>query len=164
MNLNIILKVIKMRFKYLFVGLMLLILATSITAIAAADDYESLGDYTFDIPDGFKILDKTNETLTMQAEENHTVVVYKLDEISDFEGIKSIVEELGAKFGDDQTFQSGNFNVTQSNFTSDDIQGWAYVCDDGSGSGILVVDSLPAGDDAPSPEDNPARQVVDSLE
>ena len=40
-----------MRFKYLFVGLMLLILATSITAIAAADDYESLGDYTFDIPE-----------------------------------------------------------------------------------------------------------------
>ena len=150
-----------MRFKYLFVGLMLLILATSITAIAAADDYESLGDYTFDIPDGY---DKTNETLTMQAEENHTVVVYKLDEISDFEGIKSIVEELGAKFGDNQTFQSGNFNVTQTNFTSDDIQGLAYVCDDGSGGGLLVVDSLPAGEDAPSPEDNPGRQVVDSLE
>ena len=153
-----------MRFKYLFVGLMLLILATSITAIAAADDYESLGDYTFDIPDGYKILDKTNETLTMQAEENHTVIVYKLDEISDFEGIKSIVKELGAKFGDNQTFQSGNFNVTQTNFTFKDIKGLAYVCDDGSGGNIFVAYGLPTSDDDPSPEDNPAKIVLDSLE
>ena len=153
-----------MRFKYLFVGLMLLILATSITAIAADDDYESLGDYTFDIPDGYKLVDKTNEMITFQADENHSVIVYKLDNANDFDSLKSLAEELGAKFGDNQTFQSGNFNVTQTNFTSDDIQGWAYVCDDGSGGGLLVVDSLPAGEDAPSPEDNPGRQVVDSLE
>ena len=44
-----------MRFKYLFLGFMLLILAGSMTAIAAADDYESVGDYTFDIPDGYQV-------------------------------------------------------------------------------------------------------------
>ena len=49
-----------MRFKYLFLGLMLLILAGSMTAIAAADDYASLGDYTFDIPDGYQVADKTD--------------------------------------------------------------------------------------------------------
>lgn len=49
-----------MRFKYLFLGLMLLILAGSMTAIVAADDYESLGDYTFDIPDGYQVIDKTD--------------------------------------------------------------------------------------------------------
>ena len=68
-----------MRFKYLFLSLMLLILARSITAIAAADDYESLGDYTFDIPDGYQVADKTDEMLTMQADDNHSVLVYKYD-------------------------------------------------------------------------------------
>ena len=164
MNLNIILKVIKMRFKYLFVGLMLLILATSITAIAAADDYESLGDYTFDIPDGYKLVDKTNEMITFQADENHSVIVYKLDNANDFDSLKSLAEELGAKFGDNQTFQSGNFNVTQSNFTFKDIKGLAYVCDDGSGGNIFVAYGLPTSEDDPSLEDNPAKVVLDSLE
>ena len=153
-----------MRFKYLFVGLMLLILATSITAIAADDDYESLGDYTFDIPDGYKLVDKTNEMITFQADENHSVIVYKLDNANDFDSLKSLAEELGAKFGDNQTFQSGNFNVTQSNFTFKDIKGLAYVCDDGSGGNIFVAYGLPTSDDDPSPEDNPAKVVLDSLE
>ena len=153
-----------MRFKYLFVGLMLLILATSITAIAAADDYESLGDYTFDIPDGYKLVDKTNEMITFQADENHSVIVYKLDNANDFDSLKSLAEELGAKFGDNQTFQSGNFNVTQSNFTFKDIKGLAYVCDDGSGGNIFVAYGLPTSEDNPSPEDNPAKIVLDSLE
>ena len=153
-----------MRFKYLFVGLMLLILATSITAIAAADDYESLGDYTFDIPDGYKLVDKTNEMITFQADEDHSVIVYKLDNANDFDSLKSLAEELGAKFGDNQTFQSGNFNVTQSNFTFKDIKGLAYVCDDGSGGNIFVAYGLPGSEDDPSPEDNPAKVVLDSLE
>jgi hypothetical protein len=153
-----------MRFKYLFVGLMLLILATSITAIAAADDYESLGDYTFDIPDGYKLVDKNNEMITFQADENHSVIVYKLDNANDFDSLKSLAEELGAKFGDNQTFQSGNFNVTQSNFTFKDIKGLAYVCDDGSGGNIFVAYGLPTSEDDPSPEDNPAKVVLDSLE
>ena len=153
-----------MRFKYLFVGLMLLILATSITAIAAADDYESLGDYTFDIPDGYKLVDKTNEMITFQADENHSMIVYKLDNANDFDSLKSLAEELGAKFGDNQTFQSGNFNVTQSNFTFKDIKGLAYVCDDGSGGNIFVAYGLPTSEDDPSPEDNPAKVVLDSLE
>ena len=153
-----------MRFKYLFVGLMLFILATSITAIAAADDYESLGDYTFDIPDGYKLVDKTNEMITFQADENHSVIVYKLDNANDFDSLKSLAEELGAKFGDNQTFQSGNFNVTQSNFTFKDIKGLAYVCDDGSGGNIFVAYGLPTSEDDPSPEDNPAKVVLDSLE
>ena len=58
-----------MRFKYLFLGLMLLILAGSMTAIAAADDYESLGDYTFDIPDGYQVTDKTDEMVTIWISE-----------------------------------------------------------------------------------------------
>ena len=143
---------------------MLFILATSITAIAAADDYESLGDYTFDIPDGYKLVDKTNEMITFQADENHSVIVYKLDNANDFDSLKSLAEELGAKFGDNQTFQSGNFNVTQSNFTFKDIKGLAYVCDDGSGGNIFVAYGLPTSEDDPSPEDNPAKVVLDSLE
>ncbi len=152
-----------MRFKYLFLSFMLLILACSITAIAAEDDYGSLGDYTFDIPDGYEVVDQNDEMFTMQADDNHSVVVYKLESASDFEDLKVLVEEFGAKIGEEKSFQSGNFNVTQCDFTFQDIQGLAYVCDDGSGS-MLVAYGLPGSEDAPDVNDNPARQVVDSLE
>ena len=65
-----------MRFKNIFLSVMILILVGSMTAIAAADDYESLGDYTFDIPDGYQVTDKTDEMVTMQVDEDHPIIVY----------------------------------------------------------------------------------------
>ena len=69
-----------MRFKYLFLGLMLLILAGSMTAIAAADDYESLGDYTFDIPDGYQVKMLSNQEALMSL---HTATLtWKIKDFS----------------------------------------------------------------------------------
>ena len=65
-----------MRFKYLFLGFLFFLLAGSITAIAADDNYASLGDYTFDIPDGYQIIDENDNSVTMQQDDNHSVIVY----------------------------------------------------------------------------------------
>ena len=133
----------------------------SIAAAAAADDYESLGDYTFDIPDGYQVVDKDNEVVTMEADENHSVVVYKLDALSDADTFISLLEATGCEFANEETFQSGSFDVTGYSFTYLDIQGNLYVCNDG-GTPILVADSIPASEDASA--DSPAMQVVNSLE
>ena len=150
-----------MKFKYLLLSLMLLIMVGSIAAAAAADDYESLGDYTFDIPDGYQVVDKDNEAVTMEADENHSVVVYKLDALSDADTFISLLEATGCEFGEEDTFQSGSFDVSGYSFTYLDIQGNLYVCNDG-GTPILVFDSIPASEDASA--DSPAMQVVNSLE
>ena len=152
-----------MRFKYLFLSLMLLILACSITAIAAADDYESLGDYTFDIPDGYSVVNKTDEMVMMQSDEDHAVVVYKLDAVSDFDLVKSLLEDAGCEFSDEETFQAGSFDVSQYSYNYTEIQGTLYVCNDG-GNPILVAEVLPVGEDSAAIEGSPAKQVVDSLE
>lgn len=153
-----------MRFKYFFLSLMLLILLGSIAAVAAQDDYESLGDYTFDIPDGYQVADKDDSMLSMQADDDHTVIVYKLDSASDLDLFKSLLEDQGCKFADEDTFQSGSFDVSQNSYKYMDIQGFLYVCDDGSGTPILVAYGVPSSEDAPAADDNPARAVVDSLE
>ena len=150
-----------MRFKYLFLSLMLFIMVGSIAAAAAADDYESLGDYTFDIPDGYHVVDKDNEMVTMQIDEDHSVIVYKLDSVSDVDTFMSLLETTGCKFSDEETFQSGSFDVSGYSFTYLDIQGNLYICNDG-GTPILVADAIPASEDAS--EDSPAMQVVNSLE
>ena len=107
-----------MRFKYLFLGFMLLILAGSMTAIAAADDYESLGDYTFDIPDGYQVTDKTDEMVTMQVDEDHPIIVYKLDSVADVDSFISLLETTGCKLVSEDAFQAGSFNVTPYGFLS----------------------------------------------
>ena len=65
-----------------------MIMVTSIGAIAAADDYESVGDYTFDIPDGYQVVDKDDVSVGMELDENHTVLVYQLDGASDINFFK----------------------------------------------------------------------------
>ena len=146
-----------MRFKYLFLGLMLLIVAGSMTAIAAADDYESLGDYTFDIPDGYQVTDKTDEMVTMQVDEDHPIIVY-------VDSFISLLETTGCKLVSEDAFQAGSFNVTPYGYTYLDAQGFFYICDDGKGTPILVASSGPSTEDPLTVDDNPARLVVDSLE
>ncbi|WP_325192824.1 hypothetical protein [Methanobrevibacter ruminantium] len=153
-----------MRFKYLFLGLMLLILAGSMTAIAAADDYEPLGDYTFDIPDGYQVTDKTDEMVIMQVDEDHPIIVYKLDSVADVDSFISLLETTGCKFSSEDAFQAGSFDVTSYGYTYLDAQGFFYICDDGKGTPILVASSGPSTEGPLTVDDNPARIVVDSLE
>ena len=154
----------KMKFKYLFLGVMLLILAGSMTAIAAADDYESLGDYTFDIPDGYQVTDKDNEMVIMEVDEDHPIVVYKLDSTTDIDSFMSLLETTGCELVSEDAFQAGSFNVTPFAYTYLDAQGFFYICDDGKGTPILVASSGPSTEDPLTVDDNPARIVVDSLE
>lgn len=152
-----------MRFKYLFLSLMLLILACSITAIAAADDYESLGDYTFDIPDGYQVVDSDDVSVGMELDENHTVLVYQLDSASDISVFKTMLEAAGCEFTDGHDLKVGNFDVSQSTYKFEDTQGNFYICSDG-GKPILVADGMLASEELPAAEDSPAYQVVSSLE
>ena len=153
-----------MKFKYLFLGFMLLILAGSMTAIAAADDYESLGDYTFDIPDGYQVTDKDNEMVIMQVDDDHPIIVYKLDSVADVDSFMSLLETTGCEFTSEDAFQAGSFDVSPYGYTYLDAQGFFYICDDGKDTPILVASSSPSTEDPLTVDDNPARIVVDSLE
>ena len=152
-----------MRFKYMFLGLLILIMVTSVGAIAAADDYESVGDYTFDIPDGYQVGDKDDVSVGMELDENHTVLVYQLDSDSDISLFKTMLEAAGCEFTDGEDLKVGNFDVSQSTYKFEDTQGNFFICSDG-GKPILVADGMPASEELPAAEDSPAYQVVSSLE
>ena len=152
-----------MRFKYLFIGILILIMVTSVGAIAAADDYESVGDYTFDIPDGYQVIDKDNVSVGMELDEDHTVLVYELDSVGDISVFKTMLETAGCQFGDEQNLKVGNFDVIQSSYKLEDTQGYFYICNDG-GKPIVVAEGMPASEELPAAEDGPAYQVISSLE
>ena len=152
-----------MRFKYMFLGILIMIMVTSVGAIAAADDYESVGDYTFDIPDGYQVVDKDDVSVGMELDENHTVLVYQLDAVSDINFFKSMLESAGCEFGDAQELKVGNFEATQSTYKFDETQGYFYICSDG-GKPIVVADGMTGSEELPAVELSPAYQVVNSLE
>ena len=143
---------------------MLLILAGSIAAAAAADDYASLGDYTFDIPDGFNVTDEADDVVDMELDENHTIVVYLFDKTDDFGRFTSLLELQGCNFTDEDPFQAGNFHVNAKTYEYLDIHGRLYTCEDGKGTTMLIASGIPQSEELPSPENDTARQVVDSLE
>ena len=153
-----------MNYKYLFASLMLLILACSITAIAAADDYASLGDYTFDIPSGYEVLSDTNNMITMQADQDHAIVMTLPDSVKEPDEFKAQLEKQGYKFGDEDNYTVGNFDLNQYNYDYQDYQGFLYICDDGNDSPILITLVIPADEDVPSEDDNPVTQIISSLE
>lgn len=153
-----------MKFKYLILSFMLLILVGSIAAIAAEEDYGSLGDYTFDIPDGYEIVNKTDNLLSMQEDTDHAIVMSLPDEVKSSDEFKADLEKQGYEFGDEDTYTSGNFEISQYNYNKDTYQGFLYICDDGNDSPILITYVMPADEDAPDPDDNPVTQIVNSLE
>ena len=153
-----------MKFKYLLLSFMLLILVGSIAAIAADEDYGSLGDYTFDIPDGYQIINKTDKILSMQEDPDHAIIIALPDEVKSSDEFKADLEKQGYEFGDEDNYTSGNFEINQYNYNKDTYQGFLYICDDGNDSPILITYVMPADEDAPDPDDNPVTQIVNSLE
>ena len=153
-----------MKFKYLLLSFMLLILVGSIAAIAADEDYGSLGDYTFDIPDGYQIINKTDKLLSMQEDPDHAIIIALPDEVKSSDEFKADLEKQGYEFGDEDNYTSGNFEINQYNYNKDTYQGFLYICDDGNDSPILITYVMPADEDAPDPDDNPVTQIVNSLE
>lgn len=113
-----------MKFKYLLLSFMLLILVGSIAAIAADEDYGSLGDYTFDIPDGYEIVNKTDNLLSMQEDTDHAIVMSLPDEVKSSDEFKADLEKQGYEFGDEDTYTSGNFEISQYNYNKDTYQGF----------------------------------------
>ena len=102
--------------------------------------------------------------VTMQVDEDHPIIVYKLDSVADVDSFISLLETTGCKLVSEDAFQAGSFNVTPYSFTYMDAQGFFYICDDGNDSPVLVASSSPSTEDPLTVDDNPARLVVDSLE
>lgn len=153
-----------MRYKYLLLSFMLLILVGSVTAIAADEDYGSIGDYTFDIPSGYEIINDTDKMVSMQKDDDHAIVMTLPDTVKGADEFKAELEEQGYKFGDEANYTAGNFDIAQYNYEYESYQGFLYICDDGNDSPILITYVMPGDEDAPSEDDNPVSEILSSLE
>ena len=152
-----------MKYKYLFLSFMLLILVGSITAIAANE--ASIGDYTFTLPDGYTIANQTEDLISMTQDDDHSIVISDPEVVKSSEEFKADLEADGYEFGDEANYTSGNFDIEQYNYNQDSYKGFLYICHDNTDDDevFLITLVMPEDEDTPSEDDNPVSTILSSF-
>ena len=152
-----------MKYKYLFLSFMLLILVGSITAIAANE--ASIGDYTFTLPDGYTIANQTENLISMTQDDDHAIVISDPEVVKSSEEFKADLEADGYEFGDEANYTSGNFDIEQYNYNQDSYKGFLYICHDNTDDDevFLITLVMPEDEDTPSEDDNPVSTILSSF-
>ena len=152
-----------MKFKYLFLSFLVLILAGSIAAIAANE--ASIGDYTFTLPDGYTIANQTEDLISMTQDDDHSIVISDPEVVKSSEEFKADLEADGYEFGDEANYTSGNFDIEQYNYNQDSYKGFLYICHDNTDDDevFLITLVMPEDEDTPSEDDNPVSTILSSF-
>ena len=151
-----------MKYKYLFLSFMLLILVGSITAIAANE--ASIGDYTFTLPDGYTIANQTEDLISMTQDDDHAIVISDPEVVKSSEEFKADLEADGYEFGDEANYTSGNFDIEQYNYNYDSYKGFLYICHDNTDDEVFLITLvMPEDEDTPSEDDNPVSTILSSF-
>ena len=152
-----------MKYRYLFLSFMLLILVGSITAIAANE--ASIGDYTFTLPDGYTIANQTEDLISMTQDDDHAIVISDPEVVKSSEEFKADLEADGYEFGDEANYTSGNFDIEQYNYNQDSYKGFLYICHDNTDDDevFLITLVMPEDEDTPSEDDNPVSTILSSF-
>ena len=152
-----------MKFKYLFLSFLVLILVGSIAAIAANE--ASIGDYTFTLPDGYTIANQTEDLISMTQDDDHSIVISDPEVVKSSEEFKADLEADGYEFGDEANYTSGNFDIEQYNYNQDSYKGFLYICHDNTDDDevFLITLVMPEDEDTPSEDDNPVSTILSSF-
>ena len=155
-----------MKFKYLFLGVMLLILAGSMTAIAAADtdDFGIVGDKAFTVPEDFEIINETDSNVYMEnTDGNQSFVITVLDEDTDPEVLLQVYEDSGYTFNKTYSvYQRGIYRITELEFTYKDYIGLLFICQNGNEC-IFISHGFLDENDFPTDDDKVALELISSI-
>jgi hypothetical protein len=149
-----------MKFNKIFIALLLLIVASSI-GIACAEE-ASVADHKFTIPDGYKILNTTDDTVILTQDDDHVIIVIVPEEVKSDADAKTYLENQGYKFLGDETYDADGKIVQQHNYEKDGYSVMTYIIPAGSDQ-CIVTFTIPAGETAPEGADNPVTTVLNSI-
>ena len=149
-----------MKFNKIFIALLLLIVASSI-GIACAEEV-SVAGHEFTIPDGYKVLNTTDDSVILTQDNDHVIVVIVSEAVKNADDAKSYLEDQGYKFLGEETYDADGKIVQQQNFEKDGFTVMSYVIPAGADQ-CIVTFTIPAGETAPEGADNPVTTVLNSI-
>ena len=149
-----------MKFNKMFIALLLLIVVSCV-GIACAEEV-SVADHKFTIPDGYKVLNTTDDSVVLTQDDNHVIVVIVPEAVKNADDAKSYLEDQGYKFLGEETYDADGKIVQQQNFEKDGFTVMSYVIPAGADQ-CIVTFTIPADETAPEGADNPVTTVLDSI-
>ena len=149
-----------MKFNKIFIVLLLLILA-SIIGIACAEE-ASVANHKFTIPEGYKVLNTTDDTIILTQDDDHVIVVIVPEEVKNVNDAKSYLEAQGYKFIGGETYNADGKEVQQHNYEKDGYTVMSYIIPAGEDH-CIVTYTIPADETAPEGADNPVTTVLNSI-
>lgn len=150
-----------MKFNRIFLAILVVLVVSCVGAAVAAE--ASVADHTFTIPDGFHILNSTDDSTILEQDDNHAIVVMVSDEVGTVEDARQSLESKGYKFLGSDTYNADGKDVQQQNYGTDTLTIMAYVFDAGSDK-CIVTYTIPSSETPPEGADNPVTTILNSIE
>ncbi len=140
--------------------LLMSIIAISVSAVAA--EQGSIGENTFDVPDGYTVAKSEDNMILMQKDANNAVTV-TIDIPDDIDASKQTILDQGYELIDESTVQYADKDINVQGFTKDGITSYNYIVISDDGNYVVgVVSNDPDFNGDLESGDNPAATIFDT--
>lgn len=150
-----------MRLNKIFMALLLMsVIAISIGAVAA--EQGTIGQNTFDIPDGYTVAKTEGNMILMQKDANNVVTV-TIEIPDDIEASKQTILDQGYELADESNVKYADKDITVQGFTKDGVTSYNYIVLSDDGNYVVgVVSNDPDFNGDLESGDNPAATIFDT--
>ena len=142
----------------LLVAIMLVVLGMG---TVVAEDI-SIGDYEFSIPDGFQVVNSTDNVVFLSQDDDHAIGVIIPEAVKNSEDAKIYLESQGYTFIGEETYDADGKEVQQQNYESDGYTIMAYVIPAGDDQCVITY-TIPSSETPPEGADNPVTTILNSI-
>ena len=152
-----------MKSKYVFIILTALILAASMSFVAATQ-YASLKGVDFEIPDEFETYNQSSEMIVINNDDNDVISIYAPSNNFTAEQLKKelVKEDYEFMIEDTHEFKDTGVDVTLQNYVYNNMTVCIYLftVDDQ----LIQITFIPHdSDNVPEYSENPVSDIVDSI-
>lgn len=136
---------------YLFFSLMILALACSACHAAIGHDFK--------VPDNYIIQNESDNYTLLQSDPHHTISISRLDNDTDEDLMKYLLEESYYDFIYSDNYTKGSYEVEENYYNQEYQRGIMYFCK--NEKELLVIDyKIPISEDV---RDSPVEVILESL-
>jgi hypothetical protein len=152
-----------MKPKYLFIILITLILATSVTAVAAGES-ASINGCKFEIPDVFEIYNQSSDVIVINNDDLDVISIYAPSQSFTADELKEELIKQGYTFKAEDTseYENSGIELTTQNFEYENmfIITYIFTVDDQ----LVQITFIPHDkNNIPEYEDNPVTDIIYSI-
>ena len=143
--------------KLLIIIGLILILFSSILAISSTNSTNP--DYNLTIPDGYHIVNQSDNFVLLESDRYHTISISAMDHDTDRDVLRYSLEKSIYDFTYRTNYTKGDFDIEENWYNQEYQRGILYFCDNGE---ELIVINYKGPLDVDL-EDSPVGVILDSL-